>query len=72
MASGTISGPDKGSYGSMLELSWRGQNPIPLSDGSERKFIQDGATVVMRGAAEKNGLRIGFGECRGKVLPSLG
>ncbi|MGB0650630.1 MAG: fumarylacetoacetase [Rhodothermales bacterium] len=72
MASGTISGPDKGSYGSMLELSWRGQNPIPLSDGSERKFIQDGDTVVMRGAAEKDGLRIGFGECRGKVLPANG
>lgn len=72
MASGTISGPDKGSYGSMLELSWRGQNPIPLSDGSERKFIQDGDTVVMRGAAEKDGLRIGFGECRGKLLPAHG
>lgn len=72
MASGTISGPDKGSYGSMLELSWRGQNPIPMSDGSERKFLQDGDTVVMRGAAERDGLRIGFGECRGKVLPAAG
>jgi len=72
MASGTISGPDKGSYGSMLELSWRGQNPIPMSDGSERKFLQDGDTVVMRGAAERDGIRIGFGECRGKVLPAAG
>lgn len=70
MASGTISGKDKGSYGSMLELTWRGQNPIRLSDGSERKFIADGDTVVMRGAAEKDGLRIGFGEVRGKILPS--
>jgi fumarylacetoacetase len=72
MASGTISGPDKGSYGSMLELSWRGQNPIPLSDGSERKFLQDGDTVIMRGAAEREGLRIGFGEVRGKILPAAG
>lgn len=54
----------------MLELSWRGQNPLQLSDGSERKFIADGDTVVMRGAAERDGLRIGFGEVRGKVLPA--
>lgn len=70
LASGTISGPDKGSYGSMLELSWRGSNPLQLSDGSERKFLLDGDTVVMRGAAEKEGLRIGFGEVSGKVLPA--
>ncbi len=70
LASGTISGPDKGSYGSMLELSWRGTNPIPMSDGSERKFLQDGDTVVMRGAAKKDGLRIGFGEVSGRILPA--
>lgn len=70
MASGTISGPDKGSYGSMLELTWRGQNPIDMPDGSQRKFIQDGDTVVMRGAAEKDGVRIGFGEVSGLILPA--
>ena len=72
LASGTISGPDKGSYGSMLELSWRGQNPLPMSDGSERRFIADGDTVIMRGHCEKDGLRIGFGDVSGRVLPARG
>jgi len=70
MASGTISGPEKGSFGSMLEITWRGTNPVQLSDGTERKFIADGDTVVMRGAAQKDGLRIGFGEVSGKILPT--
>jgi len=70
MASGTISGPDKGSFGSMLEITWRGQHPVQMFDGTERKFIQDGDTVVMRGAAEKDGLRIGFGQVSGRVLPA--
>jgi fumarylacetoacetase len=70
-ASGTISGPSPGSYGSMLELSWNGQKPLQLSNGSERTFIEDGDTVVMRGYARKDGVRIGFGECRGEVKPSL-
>lgn len=70
MGSGTISGPTKDSFGSMLELTWRGQNPIKLKDGSERKFINDGDTVIMRGYCEKDGLRIGFGKCSGKVLPA--
>jgi len=69
-ASGTISGPTKDSYGSMLELSWKGTQPIKLNDGSERKFIQDHDTVIMRGNCEKNGVRIGFGEVRTKVLPT--
>lgn len=69
-ASGTISGPTPDSYGSMLELSWRGTKPIPMPDGSERKFIQDGDTVIMKGYCEKDGVRIGFGECSGKVLPA--
>ncbi len=69
-ASGTISGPDPGSYGSMLEITWRGTKPVQMPDGSERKFLQDGDTVVMRGFAEKDGLRIGFGEVSGKVLPA--
>ncbi|MFM2377067.1 MAG: hypothetical protein RLZZ165_2164 [Bacteroidota bacterium] len=69
-ASGTISGPRPDSYGSMLELTWRGTRPIVLPDGSERKFIQDGDTVILRGYCEKDGLRIGFGEVTGKVLPA--
>lgn len=70
MASGTISGPTPDSYGSMLELSWRGTNPINLADGSSRKFIQDGDEVVIRGFNSKDNVRIGFGEVRGKVLPA--
>lgn len=69
-ASGTISGPSPGSFGSMLELSWNGQRPLHLADGTERKFIADGDTVIMRAHAEKDGVRIGFGECKGKVLPA--
>jgi len=70
MASGTISGPDKGSFGSMLEITWRGTNPVAMSDGTERKFIADGDTVTMRGVAQKDGLRIGFGEVSGRLLPA--
>jgi len=68
--SGTISGPTPDSYGSMLELSWKGTKPVKLSDGSERKFIHDNDTLIMRGWGEKDGLRIGFGECVTKVLPA--
>ena len=71
MGSGTISGPTKDSYGSMLELTWKGQNPITLKDGSQRKFINDGDTVKMRAYCEKDGLRIGFGNCDGKILPVI-
>lgn len=69
-ASGTISGPTPDSYGSMLELAWKGTKPIKLKDGSERKFIEDGDTVIMRGYAEKEGVRIGFGEVKTEVLPA--
>lgn len=68
--SGTISGPTKDSYGSMLELTWRGQNPIPMKDGSERKFINDHDTIIIRAYCEKDGRRIGFGESVCKVLPA--
>jgi fumarylacetoacetase len=54
----------------MLELSWNGQRPLHLANGVERKFIEDGDTVVMRGHCEKDGVRIGFGECKGKILPA--
>ena len=70
MGSGTISGPTKDSYGSMLELTWRGQNPIKMSDGTERKFINDHDTVIMRAYSQNDTIRIGFGECIGKVLPA--
>lgn len=70
LASGTISGKDENSYGSMLELSWAGSKPIPLSDGSLRTFIQDNDTIRMKGFAEKEGMRVGFGEVSGKLLPS--
>ncbi len=69
-ASGTISGSTSDSFGSMLELTWRGQNPLKLSDGSERKFIEDNDSIVMSGFAEKDGIRVGFGEVEGKILPS--
>ncbi len=70
MASGTISGPTPDSFGSLLELSWRGTKPLTLKDGSQRKFLEDGDTVVIRGHCERDGLRIGFGEVRGEILPA--
>ena len=69
-ASGTISGPTPDSYGSMLEISWRGSKPVAMPDGTERKFILDGDTVVMKAYCEKDGKRVGFGEVRTKVLPA--
>jgi fumarylacetoacetase len=71
MASGTISGPTEDSFGSMLEITWRGAKPVKLKDGSERKFINDNDTVTIRGYAEKEGLRIGFGEVKNKALPAV-
>lgn len=70
MASGTISGPEEGQYGSMLEISWKGTKPVAMPDGSERKFINDHDTVIMRGYSEKDGVRVGFGEVSVKVLPA--
>ena len=70
MGSGTISGPTPNSYGSMLELAWKGTKPLQLNDGTERKFIQDNDTVIMRGYCESNGARIGFGEVAAKILPA--
>jgi fumarylacetoacetase len=71
MASGTISGPEKHQFGSMLELTWRGANPLKLKDGSERKFINDNDTVIMHGWCKKDNVRIGFGQCAAKVLPAI-
>ena len=69
-ASGTISGEEKDSFGSMLELTWRGTEPLTLNGGQERKFIEDNDTVTMRGWGEKDGIRVGFGEVMAKILPA--
>jgi len=71
MGSGTISGPTPDSYGSLLEITWNATKPLTLSNGEQRTFIQDGDTVIMKGHCEKDGLRIGFGEVTGKILPAL-
>jgi fumarylacetoacetase len=71
LASGTISGKEPSSYGSMLEITWRGTKPIAMPDGTERKFINDGDTVIMRGFCKKDRVRVGFGEVRTKVLPAM-
>ena len=70
LGSGTISGKSEDSFGSMLELTWRGTKPLKVKDGSERKFINDGDSVIMRGHSELNGVRIGFGELKSKLLPA--
>ncbi len=65
--SGTISGSSPDSFGSMLELTWRGTKPLAMSDGTERKFINDGDTVILRGYCENENVRIGFGKCKGRI-----
>lgn len=70
LASGTISGPTPDSYGSMLEICWKGTKPVQMPDGTERRFIQDGDTVAMRGWCQKDGIRLGFGECDGYITPA--
>ena len=70
LGSGTISGPTPDSYGSMLELAWKGTKPVQMADGTERKFIQDGDTVTMRGFCQNDKIRLGFGEVTSKLLPS--
>jgi fumarylacetoacetase len=71
LASGTISGPTKDSRGCLLELTWRGAEPLELPGGETRKFLEDGDEVIMRACCEREGAaRIGFGECRGMVLPA--
>ena len=71
MGSGTISGPTPNSYGSLLEITWNATKPLTLANGEERTFIQDGDTLIMKGHCEKDGLRIGFGEVTGKILPAI-
>ncbi|XP_058257079.1 fumarylacetoacetase isoform X2 [Hemibagrus wyckioides] len=71
LASGTISGPDPESFGSMLELSWRGSKDIKLSGGETRTFLKDGDEVMLTGYCEGRGYRVGFGSCQGKIIPAL-
>lgn len=71
MASGTVSGPEETSRGCLLELTWRGENPVSLADGTTRKFLQDGDDLSIRGWCQREGAdRIGFGSCVGEVLPA--
>ena len=70
MGSGTISGATPDSLGSLLELSWNGKNPVAMSDGTTRTFIQDGDEIIMTGWSQGDGYRIGFGDVRGVVLPA--
>jgi fumarylacetoacetase len=69
LASGTISGPAKDNRGSMLELSWLWTEPIKLSNGDERKSLENGDTVTLKGWCQGDGYRIGFGDCTGTILP---
>ena len=71
LGSGTISGPERGSRGSLLELSWGGKEPVRLDTGAERSFLEDGDTLTMTGWAEGDGYRVGFGSCEGTVRPAV-
>lgn len=71
IASGTVSGPTPDSLGCMLELTWKGTKPITLSDGTQRKFLLDGDQVILSGSCENKDIKIGFGDCKGTVLPAL-
>jgi len=71
IGSGTISGPTEDSYGSLLELCWRGTKPIDLGNGIVRRFLQDGDEVILSGYCRGNGYSVGFGNCKGQVLPAL-
>ncbi|MBV9217689.1 MAG: fumarylacetoacetase [Acidobacteria bacterium] len=72
MATGTVSGKEKTERGCLLELTWRGSEPLTLPSGETRRFLEDGDEVIMKGFCEREGFRrIGFGECRGKILPAL-
>ncbi len=71
LASGTVSGPTPDSFGSLLELTWRGTRPIALGNGEERRFLEDGDRVTFHGWCQGNGYRIGFGEVTGRILPAF-
>jgi fumarylacetoacetase len=71
MATGTVSGREKSERGCLLELTWRGKEPVQLPSGEERRFLEDGDEIIMKGFCEREGFRrIGFGECRGRIAPA--
>ena len=71
LASGTVSGPTKESRGSLIERTWRGTDRSPYRPAKQRTFLEDGDEVIMRGWCERAGYpRIGFGECRGRIVPA--
>ncbi|MDN5785922.1 fumarylacetoacetase [Pseudorhodobacter sp.] len=71
LGSGTISGPEAGEFGSLMELAWGGKKPIKLDSGETRSFIEDGDRLTLRGHAQGDGFRIGFGDCTGRILPAV-
>jgi fumarylacetoacetase len=72
IGSGTVSGPTPESRGCLLERTWRGSEPLQLPTGEQRRFLEDGDEVILKGYCERQGAaRIGFGECRGVVLPAV-
>lgn len=71
LGSGTISSTEKSGYGSMLELSWGGKEPLQLPNGETRTFLNDGDVLTLRGVCKGNGYSIGFGDCSGKIVPSI-
>lgn len=71
LGSGTISGPDRSEFGSLMELSWAGREPFTLDTGEKRGFIEDGDRLTLTGYAQGDGFRVGFGECTGRILPAI-
>lgn len=72
LATGTISGPTPDSYGSLLELSWKGTKPLSLNNGAvTRTFLQDNDSIILEGYCQANNYRIGFGRCEGTIQPAL-
>ena len=70
LGSGTISGTEKSEFGSLIEISWGGKNPIEFPNGDKRTFLEDGDSVIMSGVCKGNGYNVGFGTCEGTILPA--
>ncbi|HND92036.1 MAG TPA: fumarylacetoacetase [Anaerolineales bacterium] len=70
LGSGTISGPTQDSYGSLMELTWRGEHPLNMPSGEKRTYLEDGDALTLTGWCEGEGYRVGFGEVTGKLLPA--
>jgi len=71
LGSGTISGPEPESFGSLLELSWDGKNPLKLGNNISRTFVEDGDEVILTACCQGDGYKVGFGACSGKILPAI-